>query len=303
MEIVDEATHRVLAYVQALNRHGVRPHRTVVDEFGEAPERRFSQRSNMAAFDLRSQLTAIWSMQRVAEETFCQFLTRLGWIQDEEGGVALTVVGRALLKSLNAPAIEESTAYVFEIVLDPKNPFAYAQALSGLSSVTDALLVEPYFRLEQLMDVAELENVNRVLVGSNLKATEYDLLATGLAALPEGRTLEIRKAAELHDRYLIPAAEGHVIMLGASLGGIGRKVSTMTTLGELASQALRDAHEGIWNSGARIEPKVRVTGRTASSTQSRPTKVSAKPPRAATGRAKAGTAKATRGRQAQKASD
>lgn len=264
----------MLAYVQALNRHGVRPSRTVVDAFGEAPGRRYSERSNLAAFDLRTQLTAMWATQRVPEETFCQYLSRLGWIQIGDSGVELTDVGRALLKSLNTPAIEESTSDLFEIVLDPENPFAYAQALGALSSVTDALLVEPYFRLQQLMDVADFDNVSRVLVGSKLKAGEYELLATGLAALPEGRAVEIRKAANLHDRYLIPRAEGSVIMLGASLGGIGRNVSTMTSLGELASQALRAAHEKIWKSAERIEPKVPVSQQTKGG----PTTVHEQPP-------------------------
>jgi hypothetical protein len=115
------------------------------------------------------------------------------------------------------------------------------------------LLVEPYFRLQQLMDVAPFDNIVRVLVGSKLSQRDYELIATGLASLE--RTIEVRKAADLHDRYLIPAVEGSVMMLGASLGGIGKKVSTMTTLGPVASQALRDAHEAIWSDAEPIEPK------------------------------------------------
>ena len=125
-----------------------------------------------------------------------------------------------------------------------------------------ALLVEPYFRLDHSV-IAEFGNVVRVLVGSKLSRRDFDLLATGLASLPGGRSVEIRKAADLHDRYLIPAGDGHVVMLGASLGGIGKKVSTMTTLGAVASIALRDAHERLWRDAEVIEPKKPSASQTA----------------------------------------
>lgn len=255
VEIVNEETHRVLAYVDALNRHGVRPPRALVDEFAEAPEQKVRMDGGIRGLAQLRMVAATFAERYVPDETFSEYLSRLGWIGEVSDAVELTAIGRALLKALNSPVLEEGTADVFEIVLDPDNPFAYVQALHGVSSVSDALLVEPYFRLQQLMDVAEFDNIVRVLVGSRLKTAEYELLATGLASLPEDRIIEIRKASDLHDRYLIPAVEGAVLMLGASLGGIGKNVSTMTTLGDLASQALRDAHERLWAEAEPIRPK------------------------------------------------
>lgn len=253
MELLDEGTHRVLAYVDALNRHGVRPQRQMVEEFAAHRERKFS---SSGGFEEVIRSLGRFGGRRTAEETFCQYLARLSWIDETPtDAVELSAVGRALLKSLNAPVIEESTADVFEVVLSPDNPFAYVQALSGLASVKQALLIEPYFRLEQLMAIAEFDNIVRVMVGSRLKSSDYELLAVGLQALPVGRTIEIRKAPDLHDRYLIPAEDGHVVMLGASLGGIGKNVSTLTTLASVASIALRDAHEKIWRAAEPIEPK------------------------------------------------
>jgi len=254
VEIVDQHTHRVLAYVDALNRHGVKPPFAVIDAFANAPDRRSKTVGGLQSATM-SRWADILSGVSVPDETFCEYLLRVQWITGSVDAFELTPHGRALLKALNAPALEETTADVFEIVLNPENPFAYAQALGALGSARRALLVEPYFRLEQLMDIAEQDNIERVLVGPNLKSREYDVLATGLAALPETRELTVRKATALHDRYLIPSDEGGVLMLGISLGGIGKKVSTMTTLGEEASMALRATYEAIWAEAELIEPK------------------------------------------------
>lgn len=290
MQIVDQDTHRVLAYIDALNRHGVRPSRPVVNEFADNPHQKHRNEGGVFSGGTgRALLAAMLEGRSIPQETFCGYLARLSWINEENDAVELTAVGRALLKSLNAPAIEESAADVFEVVLSPDNPFAYAQALGGLASVKKALLIEPYFRLDQLMDVFEFENVERVLVGDRLKKHEYELLATGLASLPGELKIEIRKATDLHDRYLIPAEDGQVVMLGASLGGIGKKVSTMTTLGALASVALRDAHEKIWKTAETIEPKQPVKAVAAPITPSGTTSGPASKKTAATG---SGTKKA-----------
>ena len=129
-----------------------------------------------------------------------------------------------------------------------------AQALSVLSKVPSAMLVEPYFRLEQLVDISGFENIVRVLVGPHLSPRDIELLAFGLPST--GRAIEIRQAKSLHDRYLIPADNDEgVLMLGVSLGGIGKKVSTLTTLGPAVCEVIRELHESIWESSEIIEPK------------------------------------------------
>jgi hypothetical protein len=268
MEIVSEDIHRVLAYVDALNRHGINPPALFVDRFAEAPDyrRRTVLRKSFVDDTAAILAGAIYRSVVDAGESFTSYLERLGWATLKGRGVELSPIGRALIKALNTPAMEDAATNVFEIVLTPENPFAYAQALGAMSTVHDAMLVEPYFRLEQLMDIGEFGNIARVLLGYNLKPHEYELLATGLASLPSARNLELRKAKTLHDRYLIPAHDGGVLMLGMSLGGIGKKVSTLTTLGAEASQALRGVYETIWNDADVIKPKTppaTATGDTA----------------------------------------
>lgn len=253
---MDENTHRVLAYLEALNRHGVRPSRAQLDAFAELPHRSISRRNGLAALpSLREMMIG----EVVAKEKYSSFLVRVGWI-DESSGVGLTALGRALLKGLNSPALDDSFSDVFEIVLNPDNPFAYAQALQALSSTSAAMLVEPYFRLEQLVAIAELDNIDRVLMSPKVNQKDRNLVATGLAALPSDRRLQIRFVDDLHDRYLIPHVDDPVLMLGASLGGVGKKVSTLTTLGSVASQALREAHEALWRDATPINPTAVAAG-------------------------------------------
>lgn len=255
MEIVNGHVHRVLLYVDALNRHGASPSRDDINAFDESPDQKRPRRfpiSDLVATTLNMGMT----YERGERETFCTYAQRLGWFTGTDA-VHLTAIGRALLKSLDTPKILESPADVFELVLDPGNPFAYAQALQALSAVETAMLVDPYFRLEQLMDIAEFDNIERVLIGPGVTKAHRALLAHGVASISAARKLEVRAAAVLHDRYLIPSGDGSVIMLGTSLGGVGKKVSTMTTLGGVASNALRDVHEKIWQES---DPVAQSTG-------------------------------------------
>lgn len=135
MEIVSEHVHRVLAYVEALNRHGAKPRRDVVNAFAERPDRKGPRRSTAAQRAIDHFLVASlsqWKFDTLDEgEAFTQYLDRLGWIERTEE-VELTPVGRALLKALNSPVLDEAASDVFEIVLEPNDPFAYAQALGAL---------------------------------------------------------------------------------------------------------------------------------------------------------------------------
>jgi hypothetical protein len=264
MQIVEDATHRVLAYIDALNRHGIKPPAHFVDKFAEEPDQRMTTISQIPIMQFAQKWSTMFGEHLVADENFTNYISRLGWATLTDGRIELTGIGRALLKSLNTPAIEEAASDVFEIVLHPDDPFAYAQAIGALASVNQGLLIEPYFRLQQLMDIADLGNIDRVLLGSNLKPQEYEILATGLAALPETRRIEVRRAKDLHDRYLIPWEDGSALMLGMSLGGIGKKVSTLTTLGAVASRALRAAHKEIWQDAEILEPRKVATGSDAS---------------------------------------
>jgi hypothetical protein len=251
VEIADENTHRLLAYIDALNRQGIKPGFDLVDAFGDQSSRAHRRSNSLAEAVMPS--IAKFSSFTVWTEDPSEYLERLGWIDVVDREVELNRVGRAMLRALNTPQLDFEASPTAEIVLGTDDPFAYAQVVQVLGGAGPAMLVEPYLRVQNLIDIDDLHNINRILVGSKLKANEYAALAVGLGAVNERRPLEIRKATDLHDRYLIPDT-GHVLMLGISLGGIGKKVSTLTTLGDPASGGLRQVFEEAWAAAEPINP-------------------------------------------------
>lgn len=248
MDIVDNRTARVLHYLDALNRQSTYPTAAQVDAYGENPDRMTTKAYGLA--ELASlQLDAyrgLLSGQEVDEE-FSLYLFRLGWAAYEgRSGVRLTKSGRALVRALNAPPSE--VAEELEIVLRPDDRFAYAQLLNKMAQVPDATLIEPYLRLDQYIEIAELDNIRRYMVGPRLSVGERTALALAMRTRSQESRPELRASADLHDRYLLPAEEGQRgLMLGVSMNGVGRTVSTLVTLGEEATRALRNAHRALWD--------------------------------------------------------
>lgn len=253
VEITSEDTHRLLAYVGALNQHGVKPEPRLVDVFADSPKRRAKRTGRANGLDVFAQVSIMMAGKVVFTETASEHLIRLGWAASVGAGLELTAAGWALLKALNAPAMESESIDFVEVVMAADDPFAYARVIHAIGAAGESLLVDPYLRWDQFHDIMKLDNVTRVLVGPRLQAHEYTAMALGLGSLPPDRRLEVRKASNVHDRYLIPERHGRVLMFGTSLNGVGRRVSTFTTLGDVSTDALRAAHEDIWSAAEVIE--------------------------------------------------
>lgn len=65
VEIVDEHTHRVLAYVDALNRHGVKPDEGLVNGFADAPDLKESM-SGLASLAAMASMREMFAPRRIA---------------------------------------------------------------------------------------------------------------------------------------------------------------------------------------------------------------------------------------------
>lgn len=182
----------------------------------------------------------------VPAEKFADHLIRLGWVErDSHGGLALTPLGRSLLRSAEASE-NESGAYDV-VVLDANNELSYPILVQKLAEVGDAILIDPYLRVDQLLAVRAYTTVSRVLVSNQL--SQEDRIA--MAVLVENSTdqlLELRMADRgvLHDRMVL--GERHAFTIGTSINTVGKQHPTvLTPLPEVAADAMRRHAHKWWN--------------------------------------------------------
>lgn len=265
MDVVSERAHRTLAYISLVNAGGQRPSRTSVEEFyGSATPRRTNVMTSL------SMALTEYALGTTTESPV-EYLARMEWVGiDRQDGVYLTPVGQALIRALDLA--ERDAEPVLETVLDVDDPFAYARAILHLRTGSPALLVDPHLRLPQLIDLNAASNIERVLVGSKLSANDLADLARGARVISDARTFELRKATNVHDRYLIPD-NGSVRMLGGSLNTVGHAPIAICNLSDDLSAHVRQIYEQMW---ATAEP---VTLPEREETTDKGTTATKKPPR------------------------
>ena len=159
MDLVNERTHRTLAFVSALTERGAAPTTDAVEEFYWWP----NPMSEGALIDRE-----VWGDE--SGERASWYLVRLGLatvetqeeLDDADGKVRLTPQGRAMLQHLDS--LRARPTEIVEMYVDPSDQFAYPLVLLKLSQVGPGLMVDPYCRAEQLGDLLRFEGTNRVLL-------------------------------------------------------------------------------------------------------------------------------------------
>jgi hypothetical protein len=245
MKLVSETAHRALTYVALVRRQGYRLTDKELEAFIRQPDRYGPtwDISGMAAvFD---KLGAI--VKTLPGETVAEWLVRLNWLAIDGNHVEITKLGSAVLRGADEQEIE--TELPLRIVLDPEDPLSYAKLIGRIADVGDALLVDPFFGLDQLLVILQSTSVTRVLVGPK---TKTGTLAAALTSMTLPRNFTIRVSGEVHDRFIIPSA-GAVDALGTSLNGVGRKFTVMATLDPPVADAIRSKHEELWRAAKPVE--------------------------------------------------
>ena len=241
--------YRALRYIWLLNGQGYLPLTLEAEAYFEKPNRGLPQVRYPALDAIQSMLGGLTSGD---VEPVLRYLERLSWVEmvarDDGERVRITPLGTAVCRAMEERRNEadEETA----LVLDPEDPFAYARFTERLGQMTDVLLVDPYFRLQQLLELHQTHSIRRLLIGARLEPGDRTSISLALAALP--RIDEVRLSADIHDRFLIPQA-GDVLHLGASVNGIGRKISVLVPLRGSAAAKIRSTHESLWRKAAPLK--------------------------------------------------
>ncbi len=250
MELVDEDAHAALAYVDAMARQGYRLSVSEFEAYATARSRRVS------ASPLLSNLWLVGSTFAGKPEPIVDWLSRLGWIKADgrRRAVTLTELGRAVLRELEQREISSETP--LEVTLSPEDPIAYARAIERIASHDKALLVDPYFRLDDLLPVAMNTGVTRLLTSErgNDGRKRVGAIGVGVQRLSLEHPFEVRVTDSIHDRFVIPAT-GPVDSLGISIGGIGRRLSVMVRIGSPVADTIREEHERAWEAASKLVPE------------------------------------------------
>ena len=183
-------------------------------------------------------------------ESQLEWLDRVGWLQKNAGTVMITDLGRAVLRSLDEAAnVPEGP---LDVILDANEPTSYATVVGKIAGVGEALLVDPYCRLEQLLDIASHTSVDRVLTSAAIGEEGLVEMKLALPVLA-GSALDVRvsEKGELHDRCVIPLS-GDVITMGTSLNSVDKHFTVLVTLGPPAAEAIRARFEADFAAASKL---------------------------------------------------
>lgn len=248
MDLIDEAAHRILAYIKALNSGGYRPTRDELDAYASGWSRRVQYEGTVWA-NVSLQLSQILANKGLVgrNEALVDYLCRIRAVETEDGRYLVTPLGGALLPALEAPSVLADEHSVVE-VLSVGDEFALSRILARIGAAgPDAMLADPYLTHRDALSLAATTGVTRLLVGERGKAKERDAIRAALPAMTLDRLVKARVAGkELHDRCLIPVT-GPVTMIGGSLNGAGKHLTILTPF-EDPSGAVRTTYETLWGS-------------------------------------------------------
>lgn len=268
-DLIPRKAHRALLYVAKLNDVRVYPEPADVERLAtsEGPrEARFAPSGMRLAMTQFAAGLASVSGEMISEpETVVEYLQRMKWLEPCAGsnGVRVTELGRALLHALRddelaAPVEREGAAAA--VVLRPDDPFVYVELTRALAAAGAGLLADPYFKADTLEWLVNATGIVRLLVGSlrteQQRNVEYLRLTLAAMANTSGvDRLEVRasSAATFHDRVLVNG-NGAVQMLGTSVTGVSRHLTTIVELPGVAAPVVREHVEELWRDAAPVNP-------------------------------------------------
>ncbi|WP_395156863.1 hypothetical protein [Ilumatobacter sp.] len=245
MELIDSDGRRALAYLAALERSGHYPTLPQLEAYVAKPHRSSNSPFGVSALSMLQ-------VFRGVDEALVDYLLRLDWVTFSPDGVKLTSLGRAIHTAADREERtgEEST----DVVLDRDDPVVLAKLFRELGEVGEALLVDPYFRIDHLMSVLQATEVNRILTSRKVSNADINALAIALGTLgSDARQVEVKVAdRSLHDRHVI-GVDGTVLLLGASLNGVGTVTSVVVKMADSA-EAIAANCELMWDRADPLEP-------------------------------------------------
>jgi hypothetical protein len=248
VELLDATTRTVLEVLAYAARRGTPLRRDEIEQYSQAPTR-ILPRTSTTWFPGVSKVFDVLASKGTTtttpgESVIRYLLTRRIIVENAAGKLIVTALGATLLDYVEER--QAASEGVLAVELRPGDPLAGAEVFMSIKNVGPCLIVDPYCREQQLLDLLRHTEASRLL---RSKSASGDL--TMLVQMAP-RPFEVRETDFVHDRYVIPDA-GPVLMLGVSLNGLGGKPSVLVTLPEDLSDSVRAQYEDVWRGATTLQ--------------------------------------------------
>jgi hypothetical protein len=261
MSRVSDHVLRTLWYIDLLARQGQHLSAADVDRYAQTPPPRDVQREQLF-FGWPSVHSTLYGEGKVRRgaEPVAQYLLQVGWIKEDDGGVVLTKIGRAILtaESDERSAAEDLDPEVTDVALDPRDPTVYVQLTRRLQKAGEGLLIDAYFKADSLPWLIESTTLRRILISSRHQSSGKDrqLIAVALATVPNGSDMEVRHTSDpaLHDRCVV-GQDGSVQLLGTSVNGVGKHLTAVIVPSDDIAMVYRKKYEDLWAKAQALKPQ------------------------------------------------
>lgn len=197
-------------------------------------------------------LGAQWRQDRVIEEqdpdeTLIEQLLRFRWIRFNATGVGimLTDLGRALLRADTDETDDDDVVFI-----NGDDPLAWGSLVGKIADIGDCLIVDPYLKPEQYLDIAKFTGVTRVILKRPDKPQKLVTWQVNHRLAGDSIDIRIAEQHQMHDRFIV--GDNAVYTLGCSLEGVGRKPTILNAHRGLVAGQIRKAAEELWNSAEAI---------------------------------------------------
>jgi hypothetical protein len=247
VKILTDPQHRALAFIDACNGSGYCPTASQVNLWLKEPVPATAWTTLLSSLS-----AAVFAQLSQTRRDSLDHLVNLEWITADPG-LKVTELGRALLGAAERAAAVEGEAGI--VVLDRDDPFSYARLIGHLAKAKEGLLVDPYFRIDQLMTILNSTSITRILISKQHKGSTEDRATLAVAldspSLPRGIEIRATSDPSLHDR-LIVGEDGEVWTLGASLNSVATTSTVIVPVPKAGADALRQQAEKLWANAEQV---------------------------------------------------
>lgn len=205
---------------------------------------------------MRTYALHLGPIARVPPEPVADYLLRLQWASHSGGRMTLSALGRAVIRANGAGTVSHSEP-IF-VTLEPNSAVSYVTFARAVNDAGAGMVVDPYFKADQLDWFATSTSISRILMSSrNRQQAEVELVAVALGSGALAGHVEIRATASVafHDRAIVHE-DRSLTVIGTSINGLKKHLSYLTTLTAEDAASFRDRLESLWKTANDVAPKI-----------------------------------------------